>query len=84
MDQKTREHYRKQVRDVKCAVFVAEWVREMFDALDGEIERLQGVLSRIADHRHASAIDPGGDATLLKVIETIEEWARAEVVKGAG
>lgn len=44
MDQKTRDHYRHAVRDVKTAVFVAAWVQEMFDTLDGEIEELREAL----------------------------------------
>jgi len=42
------------------------------------IEELEAILNRISSHRHASAIDPGGDQTLLEVIETIERWAREE------
>ena len=34
------------------------------------------VLSRICDHRVASAHDPGGASTMLEVVEGIEKMAR--------
>ena len=72
MNQKTREHYRHAVRDVKTAVFVAQWVQEMFDALDGEIDDLRSALEGMqkaveellaeAGHKRAARWDIINDA----------------------
>jgi hypothetical protein len=69
MDQKTREHYRHAVRDVKTAVFVAAWVQEMFDVLDGEIDQRDQVINRIRDYCRTTPLDDLDPYTILRMID---------------
>jgi hypothetical protein len=61
--------------DVVADVISGKHAQERIALLEYQINILEGALSRIADHRTASAYDPGGADTLEEVLKGIEQIA---------